>query len=173
MTVAKALGGGTPIGLASLRRLDAVTRAIERITRGDLSRRLPIGRSNDDIDRLGRVVNSMLDQIERLIGEVEGVCDSVAHDLRTPFTRLLAVLERAGRRSALRKERDEALEVAVAEVQLMLRTFAALLRISEFVLKPASSLDLMPKESSPRHRGRDTLGLRPRRSPRCPRLDKC
>jgi len=123
--------GGTIIGLASLRRLDSVTLAIASITRGDLSRRLPARGNNDDIDRLVRVVNSMLDQIERLMGEVKGVCDSVAHDLRTPLTRLLAGLERARRRNLSRDEREVELARAIDEVQQMLRTFAALLRISE------------------------------------------
>ena len=125
------IAGGTIIGLASLRRLDGVTLAIESITRGDLSRRLPARGSNDDIDRLVRVVNSMLDQIQRLMGEVKGVCDSVAHDLRTPLTRLLAILERAHRHNLSADEREIELCNASQEVQQMLRTFAALLRISE------------------------------------------
>lgn len=125
------IAGGTIIGLASLRRLDGVTLAIESITRGDLSRRLPARGNNDDIDRLVRVVNSMLDQIERLMGEVKGVCDSVAHDLRTPLTRLLAILERAHRHNLPADKREIELCNAIQEVQQMLRTFAALLRISE------------------------------------------
>lgn len=124
-------GGGVLIGIGSLRRLDRVIRAIERITRGDLAGRLPSRGSGDDIDRLVRVVNSMLDQIERLMGEVKGVCDSIAHDLRTPLTRLLAALERASRRNLPAAERAVEMEEAIAEVKLMLRTFAALLRISE------------------------------------------
>lgn len=125
------IAGGTVIGLASLRRLDSVTLAIESITRGDLSRRLPARGSNDDIDRLVRVVNSMLDQIQRLMGEVKGVCDSVAHDLRTPLTRLLAILDRAHRHNLSADQREIELRSAIQEVQQMLRTFAALLRISE------------------------------------------
>jgi len=62
-----------------------------------LSERLPLGGSNDDVDHLALLVNRMLDEIERLMGEVKGVCDDVAHDLRTPLTRLLAGLERAER----------------------------------------------------------------------------
>ena len=123
--------GGLLIGVGSLRRLDKVIRATEGITRGDLAGRLPSRGTNDDVDRLVRVVNSMLDQIERLMGEVKGVCDSVAHDLRTPLTRLLAVLERANRRNLPAAERAAEIEEAIAEVRLMLRTFAALLRISE------------------------------------------
>jgi signal transduction histidine kinase len=125
------VAGGVMIGIGSLRRLDKVIRAIEGITRGDLAGRLPSRGTNDDIDRLVRVVNSMLDQIERLMGEVKGVCDSIAHDLRTPLTRLLAALERANRRNLSAAERRAEIDEAIAEVRLMLRTFAALLRISE------------------------------------------
>lgn len=125
------IGGGVAIGVGSIRRLDRVIRAIEGITRGDLSGRLPSRGTNDDIDRLVRVVNSMLDQIERLMGEVKGVCDSIAHDLRTPLTRLLGALERANRRNLPAAERSAGITTAISEVQMMLRTFAALLRISE------------------------------------------
>ncbi len=123
--------GGVAIGVGSIRRLDRVIVAIERITRGDLSGRLPSRGTNDDIDRLVRVVNSMLDQIERLMGEVKGVCDSIAHDLRTPLTRLLGALERANRRNLPAAERSAEIAAAIGEVHMMLRTFAALLRISE------------------------------------------
>lgn len=123
--------GGIAVGAISLRRLDAVTQAIERITRGDLSQRLPSRGTGDDLDRLVRVVNSMLDQLERLMGEVKGVCDSIAHDLRTPLTRLLAGLERASRRSLSDPERATEIDRAIGEVQVTLRTFDALLRISE------------------------------------------
>ncbi|HEX7851505.1 MAG TPA: ATP-binding protein [Sphingomonas sp.] len=125
------VAGGTIIGIASLRRLDKVTAAIEGITKGDLAGRLPTRGSTDDVDRLARVVNSMLDQIERLMGEVKGVCDSIAHDLRTPLTRLLGGLERANRRNLSEAERRAEIDNAIEEVGAMLRTFAALLRISE------------------------------------------
>lgn len=125
------VSGGVAIGVGSIRRLDRVILAIEKITRGDLSGRLPSRGTNDDIDRLVRVVNSMLDQIERLMGEVKGVCDSIAHDLRTPLTRLLGALERANRRNLPASERSAEITAAIGEVQMMLRTFAALLRISE------------------------------------------
>ena len=54
--------------------------------------RLPILGTNDDIDRLASVVNGMLDELGRLMSEVKGVCDDIAHDLRTPLTRLSAAL---------------------------------------------------------------------------------
>ena len=131
LMAALGIGGGMVIGSSSLRRLDKVTHAIEGITKGDLTGRLPLRGTNDDVDRLVRVVNSMIEQIERLMGEVKGVCDSIAHDLRTPLTRLLAGLERANRRSLSDEDRRVEIENAIAEVNGMLRTFAALMRISE------------------------------------------
>ena len=125
------VAGGTAVGLLSLRRLDGVTRAIKRISHGNLKERLPSTGTDDDIDRLAQFVNSMLDQIERLMGEVKGVCDSIAHDLRTPLTHLLAALERANRRNLSHEQRRAEIDTAIGEVNSTLCTFAALLRISE------------------------------------------
>jgi signal transduction histidine kinase len=125
------MAGALVIGVGSIRRLDGLTRSIERITQGDLSERLPLRGTDDETDRLVRVINAMLEQIERLMGEVKGVCDSIAHDLRTPLTRLLAGLERAKRRNLSPAERSVEIGHAIVEVNGMLRTFAALLRISE------------------------------------------
>ena len=123
--------GAAIVGVSAVRRLDAVTRSIEEIVAGNLSRRLPVHAKQDDIDRLVRVVNGMLDEIERLMQEVKGVCDAIAHDLRTPLTRLMAGLERAQRRAASEEEYRAATESAIVELGGILRTFNALLRISE------------------------------------------
>jgi signal transduction histidine kinase len=123
--------GAAALGHASRRRIDAVTRAIRRIVHGHLSERLPAGGSNDDIDRLAAVVNNMLDELERLMREVKGVSDDVAHDLRTPLTRLLAGLERAERRAKTSEEHAEAIQSATEEARGLLATFNSLLRISE------------------------------------------
>jgi signal transduction histidine kinase len=80
---------------------------------------------------LATVVNEMLDEIEHLMHEVKGVCDNIAHDMRTPLTRLLAGLERARRRSATADEYAASIDDAVIEIQGILKTFSALLRISE------------------------------------------
>jgi signal transduction histidine kinase len=123
--------GAAIVGVGAVRRLDAVTRSIEEIVAGNLSRRLPEHAKQDDIDRLVRVVNSMLDEIERLMHEVKGVCDAIAHDMRTPLTRLMAGLERAQRRAASEQDYRRATEDAIVELAGILRTFNALLRISE------------------------------------------
>ena len=93
------LAGAAIAGADAVRRIDAVTLATQRIVGGDLSQRLPTHGINGDLDRLIRVINSMLDEIERLMQEVKGVCDNIAHDLRTPLTGCLPGLERARRRA--------------------------------------------------------------------------
>src|SRR3954469_18623163 len=124
------LAGGMIAGTGALGRIEGVTRAIERIINGHLSERLPSDGRGGDIDRLIQVVNRMLDEIERLMHEVKGVTDDIAHDLRTPLTRLLAGLERV-RRRAPSAEYDTAIDDAIVETKAILATFTALLRIAE------------------------------------------
>jgi signal transduction histidine kinase len=125
------LTGAVVIGVGAIRRIDAITHAIQRIVNGNLSERLPTLGKADDLDRLVHVVNSMLDDIERLMQEVKGTSDSIAHDLRTPLTRLLAGLERAQRRATTIEQHTVAIDGAITETKGILSTFSAMLRISE------------------------------------------
>jgi signal transduction histidine kinase len=125
------LAGAAITGADAVRRIDAVTTATRRIVNGDLSQRLPSKGGSSDLDRLVQVINGMLEEIEHLMQEVKGVCDNIAHDLRTPLTRLLAGLERAHRRAQTSEEYAAAVEDAIIETKALLRTFAAMLRISE------------------------------------------
>ena len=125
------LGGAGAVGAGAVSRIDAVTRAIERIVTGDLSERLPGGGTGGDLARLILVVNRMLDQIERLMREVKGVTEDIAHDLRTPLTRLLAGLERTRRRATTADAYAITVDEAIAETKGILATFSALLRIAE------------------------------------------
>jgi len=123
--------GAVLLGHSARRRLDTLSDSIRRIVRGDLSNRLPTQGNGDDIDRIASVVNGMLDELERLMSEVKGVCDDIAHDLRTPLTRLLAGLERTQRHSLSPEEYAHAIEAAIEEARGLLKTFRALLRITE------------------------------------------
>jgi signal transduction histidine kinase len=125
------LAGAVAVGAGAVSRIDSVTRAIERIVNGDFSERLPSGGTGGDLDRLIFVVNRMLDEIERLMREVKGVTEDIAHDLRTPLTRLLAGLERTRRRSISADAYAAAVDEAIAETKGILATFSALLRIAE------------------------------------------
>jgi signal transduction histidine kinase len=125
------LAGAAFIGAGAVRRIDGVTLAIQRIVNGDLSERLPTHGQTDDLDRLAIVINGMLGEIERLMQEVKGVCDNIAHDLRTPLTRLLAGMERMRRRAVSSEDYAAAVDDAILETKDVLNTFAAILRISE------------------------------------------
>lgn len=131
LLVVVGLLGAIALGYSARRRLEALGRSIERIIEGDLSGRLPTRGNRDDIDRIASVVNGMLDELERLMSEVKGVCDDIAHDLRTPLTRLIAGLERAQRRNLSKEEYAAAIDAAIEEAMGLLQTFRALLRISE------------------------------------------
>jgi signal transduction histidine kinase len=131
ITAILGLAGAAVIGASTVRRIDGVTHAIQRIVNGDLSERLPAEGRSDDLGRLVHVINGMLGELERLMQEVKGMCDAVAHDLRTPLTRLLAGLERTRRRAVSAEDYAEAVDEAILETQSVLKTFAAILRISE------------------------------------------
>ena len=130
-TVLLGLTGAAIAGADAIRRIEGVTRAIQRIVRGDLSGRLPTRGDSADLDRLAQEINFMLAEIERLMLEVKGVCDNVAHDLRTPLTRLLAGLERARRSAGSAEDYAAAVDEGIEEIRGLLKTFAAVLRIAE------------------------------------------
>jgi signal transduction histidine kinase len=125
------LAGAAIVGTSVVGQIDGITRAAREIMAGDLSKRLPVRGNSGDVARLANVVNEMLAEIERLIHEVKGVCDNIAHDLRTPLTRLLAGLERMQRRATSLDDYRQGVDEAIGETQAALRTFSALLRISE------------------------------------------
>ena len=114
-----------------LRRVDAVRETGQRIVRGDLSRRMPVTGVGDEFDRLSITVNEMLDEIETLMTGLRTVTDSVAHDLRSPLTRLKSRLELALREGpAGEHSHRAALERAIAETDGILQTFATLMEIA-------------------------------------------
>lgn len=125
------LGGGALLGRRALDRVAAFDKAIARVTRGEMGERLPVRGTGDEFDRLARGVNAMLDDIERLLEEVRGVGNSVAHDLKTPLTRARLQLERS--RDGITDAAE--FRLAVDEALMWLdQTFAvitAILRIGE------------------------------------------
>ncbi len=123
------LGGGLLMSRNFLRRVDAITEASRTIMAGNMSGRMPMTGSNDELDRLALALNQMLDQIESLMAAMKEVSSNVAHDLKTPLTRIKARVE-AALRSNSEAEYREALENTVDESDRLLDTFNALLSIA-------------------------------------------
>ena len=124
------LGGGIFVARRVLRRIDAMTGTTQRIMAGDLSGRLPVGRSGDELDRLAGNLNAMLERIEALMMGLKEVSDNIAHDLKTPLTRLRNRAEEALAKSRTEPEYRSALERTIEESDGLIRTFNALLMIA-------------------------------------------
>jgi signal transduction histidine kinase len=136
--------GGTVMSRNLLRRVEQVNRTSERVMAGNLSDRIPLRGTNDEFDQLAANLNRMLDQIERLMTAMREVTDDVAHDLRTPLSRLRTRLERAlvgpsedeasgasGTHPSAGASQNEAIQAAIDEADRLLATFNALLSIAE------------------------------------------
>ncbi len=113
-----------------LARVDDINRSSRDIMEGDLSQRLPIAGTGDELDQLGRNLNAMLDQIEALMTGMRQVTDNVAHDLRSPLNRLRNRLEVTLMQEASPEDYKLALEKTIAEADGLLGTFNALLMIA-------------------------------------------
>jgi signal transduction histidine kinase len=130
IVVVLGLGGGVFVARRVLRRIDAMTGTTQRIMAGDLSGRLPVGRSGDELDRLAENLNAMLERIEALMVGLKEVSDNIAHDLKTPLTRLRNRAEEALATSGNEAEYRTALERTIDESDGLIRTFNALLMIA-------------------------------------------
>jgi signal transduction histidine kinase len=130
-TLLLALLGGVIVSTTMLRRIDAVSRTARGIVAGDMSQRVPVRGTDDEFDELAASVNAMLNRIEDLMRSMRQVSNDVAHDLRTPLTRLRQRLEHARRRAQTTEELHEALAHSIAQVDSILETFGALLRIAQ------------------------------------------
>ena len=129
--VVLALGAGALIAQALLRRVDAVARTADAIIAGDLSQRIALSGSRDDFDRLSATLNAMLDRIAGLMENLRQVSNDIAHDLRTPLSRLRQGLEDARARARTTEDYQEARDRAIGEADRLLETFSALLRIAQ------------------------------------------
>lgn len=126
-----ALAGGILMSARVHRRVEAINRTSREIIAGDLSRRIPTRGANDDYDQLAANLNAMLDRIVALMEGLRQVSNDIAHDLRTPLTRLRNRLE-ATRSKALTVETyADVVEQAIEEIDAVLATFGALLRIAQ------------------------------------------
>jgi len=130
LVIVLGLLGGFFVSRRILSRIDAMTGTAQTIMAGDLSGRLPVAGTGDELDRLADNVNAMLERIEALMRGLKEVSDNIAHDLKTPLTRLRNRCEQALRSATGEASYRAALESTIAESDDLIRTFDALLMIA-------------------------------------------
>jgi len=129
ITVLLAAGGGAALGAGFLRRIEEINRTTRAIMDGDLSQRVPTRSGGDEMDHLAINLNAMLDRIQGLMESLKRVSDDIAHDLRTPLSRLRHRLEAAREKAG--SDGEPVIEQSIAELDAILETFSALLRIAQ------------------------------------------
>jgi signal transduction histidine kinase len=132
-----ALAIGAFFARRSSRRLNAIHDTIARIMKGDTHLRLPIGSQHDTVDKISHDVNLMLDEIERLLVQLKGVGDNIAHDLRSPLAVVHAQLER-GLENSSDQQLRAVVKQALTHIDKAMLTVAALLRLADVEYGPKS-----------------------------------
>jgi signal transduction histidine kinase len=130
VVVVLGLLGGFFVTRRVLKRIDAMSGTSRTIMEGDLGGRLPIAGTGDELDRLAESLNAMLERIEHLIHGLKEVSDNIAHDLKTPLTRLRNRAEEALRMAKTDTDYRAALDNVLEESDGLIRTFNALLMIA-------------------------------------------
>jgi signal transduction histidine kinase len=135
--------GGFLVGRRLLQRVDAMSAKAATLLHEDLTGRLPLSGAGDELDRLAQNLNVMLDRIARLMEGIREVSDNIAHDLRTPLTRLRnhaeqALLADEGEAASQDDARKLALERVIEEADGLIRIFNALLLIARAEASPSS-----------------------------------
>jgi len=126
--LALSLLGGMLLSRAFMRRVNAITLTAESITEGKLAARVPVRDTDDTFDRLSNTLNRMLDRTQTLMESLVQVSNNIAHSLRTPLGNLRHMLEEVRGRT---KKDQATIDAAVNEVDTILETFSALLRIAQ------------------------------------------
>ena len=124
------LVGGLVMSFRILRRIDAMNASAKSIMTGDLARRLPLAGTGDELDRLAENLNTMIARIAGLMTGMREVSDNIAHDLRTPLTRLRNGAEEALRSGGDAERQRDALEKVIREADDLMAVFNALLMIA-------------------------------------------
>jgi signal transduction histidine kinase len=130
LLAALGIGAGLAVSRSLLRRIEAITGASRAIMAGDLSKRLPLHGSGDELDRLSESLNAMLARIEELIVALREVSDNIAHDLKTPLNRLRNRAEAALREPDGAASYREGLVKTIEEADDLIKTFNSLLLIA-------------------------------------------
>jgi signal transduction histidine kinase len=122
---------GVVLSQGFLRRIDAINRTSQSIIGGKLKERIPVRGTSDEIDKLSMNLNRLFDSNQSLLESLRQVSSDIAHDLRTPLSRLRQGLEEARMRASDVKSYEQAVDGAIVESDHLLATFAALLRIAQ------------------------------------------
>ena len=131
MVLILGIGGGLVISRRVEKSMSGLNRVVMAVQEGDLKVRAPVTHSGDELDELGQGLNTMLDRLEASMASIRHAGDAIAHDLRSPLTRMRAKLEvalidaEAGKVSGV-----DALGVALDEADLLLKTFNTVLAIA-------------------------------------------
>lgn len=134
-----AAAAGISTSRRSVGRIEAINATSRRIIEAGLHERIPLRGTKDEWDELAENLNSMLDRIEELVESNRQVSDNVAHDLRTPLSRMRGRLERASQRSLSHAEYQVLIGDVVSELDAILQTFASLLRIARVEARDRTS----------------------------------
>ena len=120
---------GTVLSFQPLRRVQELQTIAHKVAAGEFALRMPNTRKGDELDRIALTVNSMIEDVGRIVNQVKNVTDAIAHDLRTPLTRVRSRLE--GLRTAGDEAQIAVVDALVDDLDIVLERFTALLRISE------------------------------------------
>jgi signal transduction histidine kinase len=142
------LGSGVLLSLAPLRRVRDLQAASRAIAAGRFDLRMPVTQRGDELDLFAGTVNTMVEEVERVVAQVRGVTDAIAHDLRTPLSHVRGHLQRVIALPDADPRSVALAQAATANLDLVLERFAALLRISQL-------------EASGRQAGFETIAVAP------------
>ena len=130
-TIALALFISLVLSARMRRRVEAINQVMRQVEDGNLSQRLTVANGSTELEELARHLNTMLDQLQRVVEDLRQVSNDIAHDLRTPLSRLRQNLELARLQARDRADYEAAIERAIAETDDLLATFSSLLRIAQ------------------------------------------
>lgn len=132
VTLGVALGGGAWMGFSILKRIDGINRTARRFMKGDFSQRIALAqfKHSDEFEELSQQLNLMLTKIEDLMNSMRQVTNNIAHDLRSPLTRIRNRLEVTLMEDREPEEYREVMAGAIGDADHLINTFNALLSIS-------------------------------------------